>query len=293
MEGKEVFKHAVVNMAAVVGEVLEKAGLEPKDIDWLVPHQANIRIMQSTARRLKLPLDRLVVTVGEHGNTSAASIPLALDTAVRAGQIRPGDTVQALPGGKTSKVKAIVTADGELPYAHAGQAVTLTLEDEIDISRGDMLVHPKALPQIARQVKAHLVWMTDAPVASSTEPDASSNPAGSHRQPSWIAASTTTSRTANGVIVAIDATALPRVRTRPSAPAAISIHNGGPSKPKAFDDSNSTAKCNRPAVNTMRSSGLASPNSVHHSGLTGASARAAGCASAWLYCSGSVELGRW
>ena len=103
MEGKEVFKHAVVNMAAVVGEVLEKAGLEPKDIDWLVPHQANIRIMQGTAKKLKLPMAKVVVTVDEHGNTSAASIPLALDVAVRDGRIREGHTVllQGVGGGFT------------------------------------------------------------------------------------------------------------------------------------------------------------------------------------------------
>ena len=88
MEGKEVFKHAVVNMAAVVGEVLEKAGLEPKDIDWLVPHQANKRIIDGTGRKLGLPAERVVVTVDKHANTSAASIPLALDTAVKDGRIK-------------------------------------------------------------------------------------------------------------------------------------------------------------------------------------------------------------
>ena len=82
MEGKEVFKHAVVNMAAVVGEVLDKAGLAAKDIDWLVPHQANKRIIDGTGRKLGLPAERVVVTVDKHANTSAASIPLALDAAV-------------------------------------------------------------------------------------------------------------------------------------------------------------------------------------------------------------------
>ena len=76
MEGREVFKHAVVNMAAVVGEVLAKAGLEPTDIDWLVPHQANKRIIDGTGRKLGLPPERVVVTVDSHANTSAASIPL-------------------------------------------------------------------------------------------------------------------------------------------------------------------------------------------------------------------------
>ena len=101
MEGKEVFKHAVVNMAAVVGEVLEKAGLESKDIDWLVPHQANKRIIDGTGRKLGLPAERVVVTVDKHANTSAASIPLALDTAVKDGRIKKGDLLlmEGIGGG--------------------------------------------------------------------------------------------------------------------------------------------------------------------------------------------------
>ncbi len=101
MEGKEVFKHAVVNMAAVVGEVLEKAGLEPKDVDWLVPHQANKRIIDGTGRKLGLPPERVVVTVDKHANTSAASIPLALDVAVKDGRIKKGDLLllEGIGGG--------------------------------------------------------------------------------------------------------------------------------------------------------------------------------------------------
>lgn len=101
MEGKEVFKHAVVNMAAVVGEVLEKAGLEAKDIDWLVPHQANKRIIDGTGRKLGLPPERVVVTVDKHANTSAASIPLALDVAVKDGRIKKGDLLllEGIGGG--------------------------------------------------------------------------------------------------------------------------------------------------------------------------------------------------
>lgn len=101
MEGKEVFKHAVVNMAAVVGEVLEKAGLEAKDIDWLVPHQANRRIIDGTGRKLGLPPERVVVTVDRHANTSAASIPLALDVAVKDGRIKKGDLLllEGIGGG--------------------------------------------------------------------------------------------------------------------------------------------------------------------------------------------------
>jgi 3-oxoacyl-[acyl-carrier-protein] synthase-3 len=101
MEGKEVFRHAVVNMANVVGEVLDKAGLAPADIDWLVPHQANKRIIDGTGRKLGLSPDRVVVTVDKHANTSAASIPLALDTAVSDGRIRRGDLVlmEGIGGG--------------------------------------------------------------------------------------------------------------------------------------------------------------------------------------------------
>lgn len=101
MEGKEVFKHAVVNMAAVVGEVLEKAGLTPKDIDWLVPHQANKRIIDGTGRKLGLSPDQVVVTVDKHANTSAASIPLAIDTAAKDGRIKKGDLVllEGIGGG--------------------------------------------------------------------------------------------------------------------------------------------------------------------------------------------------
>ncbi len=101
MEGKEVFKHAVVNMAAVVAEVLEKAGLTAKDIDWLVPHQANKRIIDGTGRKLGLPPERVVVTVDKHANTSAASIPLALETAVSDGRIKRGDLLllEGIGGG--------------------------------------------------------------------------------------------------------------------------------------------------------------------------------------------------
>jgi len=101
MEGKEVFKHAVVNMSAVVGEVLEKAGLDAADIDWLVPHQANKRIIDGTGRKLGMPPERVVVTVDRHANTSAASIPLALDTAVKDGRIKKGDLLllEGIGGG--------------------------------------------------------------------------------------------------------------------------------------------------------------------------------------------------
>ena len=83
--------------------VLAKAGRTDADIDWLIPHQANIRIMQSTAKKLKLPMDKVIVTVHEHGNTSAASIPLALDVAVRSGKVKQGDTVllEGVGGGFT------------------------------------------------------------------------------------------------------------------------------------------------------------------------------------------------
>jgi len=103
MDGQAVFKLAVGVLEQVARSVLAKAERSEADIDWLIPHQANIRIMQSTAKKLKLPLDKLIVTVDEHGNTSAASIPLALDEAVRGGKIQRGDTVllEGVGGGFT------------------------------------------------------------------------------------------------------------------------------------------------------------------------------------------------
>jgi 3-oxoacyl-[acyl-carrier-protein] synthase-3 len=103
MDGPAVFKLAVGVLGDVANEVLALAGRTTSDVDWLVPHQANIRIMQSTARKLKLPVERVVVTVAEHGNTSAASIPLALDVAIRSGQIRRGQRLllEGVGGGFT------------------------------------------------------------------------------------------------------------------------------------------------------------------------------------------------
>jgi 3-oxoacyl-[acyl-carrier-protein] synthase-3 len=103
MDGQAVFKLAVGVLENVAREVLEAAGRTAEDIDWLIPHQANIRIMNSTARKLKLPPERVVVTVHEHGNTSAASIPLALDHGVRTGQVKPGQTLllEGVGGGFT------------------------------------------------------------------------------------------------------------------------------------------------------------------------------------------------
>ena len=103
MKGREVFRHAVVNLAEVLGEVLDDVGLSAEDIDWVVPHQANSRILDATARKLGLPPEKVVVTVDRHANTSAASVPLALDTAVRDGRIGKGDLVmfEAMGGGFT------------------------------------------------------------------------------------------------------------------------------------------------------------------------------------------------
>lgn len=103
MQGKEVFKHAVSYMADIVTEVLDYNNITPDQIDWLVPHQANIRIIESTAKKLNLPMEKVVVTVENHGNTSAASIPLALDHAVRKGDIKRGQILlfEALGGGLT------------------------------------------------------------------------------------------------------------------------------------------------------------------------------------------------
>ena len=103
MRGNEVFKMAVNTLGRIVDETLEANNLEKTDIDWLVPHQANLRIIHATARKLKMPLDRVVVTVHEQGNTSAASVPLALDTAVRDGRIKKGEMLllEAFGGGFT------------------------------------------------------------------------------------------------------------------------------------------------------------------------------------------------
>ena len=103
MSGKEVFRHAVANLAEVLIEAVEANGLTIADVDWLVPHQANRRIIDSTARKLGLPVDRVVVSIDHHANTSSASIPLALDEAVRDGRIKRGDLVlmEAMGGGLT------------------------------------------------------------------------------------------------------------------------------------------------------------------------------------------------
>ena len=103
MTGNEVFKHAVKALDSVVDEALEANGLDKHQLDWLVPHQANLRIIEATAKRLDMPMDRVIVTVDKHGNTSSASVPLALDQAVRSGQIQRGQLVllEAFGGGFT------------------------------------------------------------------------------------------------------------------------------------------------------------------------------------------------
>ena len=103
MKGSEVFRHAVVKLAAVLEEAVAKAGMTIADIDWVVPHQANRRILDATARKLGLPPGRVVITVDEHANTSAASVPLALDVAIRDGRIKRGDVIvlEAMGGGFT------------------------------------------------------------------------------------------------------------------------------------------------------------------------------------------------
>ena len=103
MNGPAVFKFAVKVLAEVAQEVLDRAGMDAAAVDWLIPHQANIRIIQSTAKKLGLPLEKVVTTVDRHGNTSAASIPLALDAAVRDGRVKRGDTLmlEGVGGGFT------------------------------------------------------------------------------------------------------------------------------------------------------------------------------------------------
>ncbi|HMS95544.1 MAG TPA: beta-ketoacyl-ACP synthase III [Tabrizicola sp.] len=101
MEGKEVFRHAIEKLAETAHRALEKAGLTGEDVDWIVPHQANIRIIEGTAKRMQVPMERVVVTVQDHGNTSAASIPLALSVGKARGQIKKGDLIvtEAIGGG--------------------------------------------------------------------------------------------------------------------------------------------------------------------------------------------------
>ncbi|MFL6727864.1 MAG: beta-ketoacyl-ACP synthase III [Sphingomicrobium sp.] len=103
MKGREVFRHAVINLAGVLNEVLSDAGLSTEEVDWVVPHQANARILDATAKKLGLSPEKVVVTVDRHANTSAASVPLALDTAVKDGRIKRGDIVvlEAMGGGFT------------------------------------------------------------------------------------------------------------------------------------------------------------------------------------------------
>lgn len=101
MAGREVFRHAIEKLAATAETALDKAGLTPADVDWLVPHQANLRIITATAQRTGIPMERVIVTVADHGNTSAASIPLALSVGVARGRIGPGDLIltEAIGGG--------------------------------------------------------------------------------------------------------------------------------------------------------------------------------------------------
>jgi 3-oxoacyl-[acyl-carrier-protein] synthase III len=103
MNGKEVFRHAVTRMSEAIVEAMEASGIGPEEVNWLVPHQANARIIDATAQKLKLPPEKVVLTVAEHGNTSAASIPLALATAVQDGRIQRGDMIlmEAMGGGLT------------------------------------------------------------------------------------------------------------------------------------------------------------------------------------------------
>ena len=109
MKGREVFRHAVVNLAQVLADTVRKAGHEPSEIDWVVPHQANARIIEATAKKLGLPSERVVLTVDQHANTSAASVPLALDAAIKDGRIKRGDLLllEAMGGGFTWGAAAI------------------------------------------------------------------------------------------------------------------------------------------------------------------------------------------
>ena len=101
MQGNQVFRHAVEKLASTATTAMARAGVSAQDVDWIVPHQANIRIIQGTAKKLSLPMERVVVTVQDHGNTSAASIPLAMSVGQARGQIKQGDLIvtEAIGGG--------------------------------------------------------------------------------------------------------------------------------------------------------------------------------------------------
>src|SRR3546814_7708974 len=103
MAGSEVFKYAVKALDGIVDETLDANGLDRHDIDWLIPHQANLRIIEATARRLDMPMERVIVTVDKHGNTSSGSVPLALDEAIRSGKVERGQLplLEAFGGGFT------------------------------------------------------------------------------------------------------------------------------------------------------------------------------------------------
>ena len=103
MQGNQVFKIAVNTLDRIVDETLKANDLKKSDIDWLVPHQANIRILEATAKKLDMSMDRVIVTIDKHGNTSAASIPLALNDGIKSGKIKPGETIlmEAFGGGFT------------------------------------------------------------------------------------------------------------------------------------------------------------------------------------------------
>jgi len=103
MTGREVFKVAVNTLGGIAAETLEKAGIEKSELDWLIPHQANVRIIQATAKRLDLPMEKVILTVQDHGNTSAASVPMALDVGIRDGRVKKGQLIlmEAFGGGFT------------------------------------------------------------------------------------------------------------------------------------------------------------------------------------------------
>ena len=133
MRGNLVFRHAVEKLAQTAHTALDRAGLTPADVDWLVPHQANQRIIAATAQKMQLPMDRVVLTVADHGNTSAASIPLALASADDTGSFKPGDVLvmEAIGGGMAGVAVNVWTAntDEQLRKAVEIGADTITTDD--------------------------------------------------------------------------------------------------------------------------------------------------------------------
>ncbi len=148
MQGAEVFKVAVNTLATAVEEMMTAHGLEQSAVDWLIPHQANLRLIEAVARKLRFPMERVVVTVNEHGNTSAASVPLALDRALRDGRVKPGQLVLLEAFGGRLHVGLGAASDlTQVPNSRAGRGKGAPPQASTPLR-----THPRRLPGPARRV---------------------------------------------------------------------------------------------------------------------------------------------